>query len=138
MPVLVTWYIEHRVVYARYYGEITVEEMKENNAQLETHLDAAEAPAYILADARDAEKFPFSMSALWDVATGKPHPKLYWSLNVTPQRMQRFIATLLSQFNRVNSKQFATMEEALEFLQRLDKSLPDLSQIPLPTDVQHI
>ena len=47
MPVDVSWYLEGRIVYIRYYGDVTIEDKRNGADQEYDHLDAGTAPWYM-------------------------------------------------------------------------------------------
>lgn len=130
MPFQVSWYVEKRIVYGHYYGEITIEELTEATAIIYDYLEQTEAPAYLIVDTTDVTRHPYSLASLKQALGRDRHPNLAWTLGVTPNKMVRMMSGMLNQMARMQAKHFTKLEEALEFLQRLDKTLPDLSQKP--------
>ncbi len=130
MPFQVSWYVEKRIIYGRYYGEITLEELTEATDIIYDYLEETEAPAYLIADTTDVTRHPYSLAALRQALRKERHPNLAWSLGVTSNKMVRMMSGMLNQMARMQAKHFTKLEEALEFLQRLDSTLPDLSQKP--------
>ena len=52
---------------------------------------------------------------------------LGWALYISPSKMNRFFASIITQLTNKRGRQFATLEDGLRFLQDIDDSLPLLS-----------
>jgi len=123
--------VENRVIYVRSYGVVSVAEIQTASAQAGQMMDSGIKHVHMIADSIDVEKVTFNLTDLVKGLRGLPtSSNLGWSLNVSPNVMYRFMASIISQI--VNSRQrvFNTLEEAITFLQSVDETLPP---IPLPT-----
>jgi len=54
---------------------------------------------------------------------------LGWAVYISPKKMDRFFASVITQLLKKRSREFATLEEGIRFLQGIDETLPP---IPMP------
>jgi hypothetical protein len=52
---------------------------------------------------------------------------LGWAIFISPSKLNRFFASVVTQMSKKRGRQFATLEEGLMFLQDIDDTLPPLS-----------
>jgi hypothetical protein len=117
------WYIEKRVVLIVYEGEIKQEEMQQVNLELESYLREGQAPVHLISDNRRMGQVDLSMNLIADTFTTMK--KSGWGtvilVDVTP--MVRFFANVFGIQFGLKMKSVATMELALESLNKYDPGL---------------
>ena len=128
MPYKTTWLVEKRVVYTRMYGYVTSEEMEAYSRELEDFVHASEQLMYIITDATDTTGTNMGLRDLQKTQFADT-PNLGWSVYVSPKKMDRFFASVITQLWKKRSREFATLEEGIRFVQSVDESLPP---IPFP------
>ena len=128
MPYSTIWLIEKRVVYTRMYGFVTGEELQAQNRELEGYIQASEQLLYIITDATDSTGTNMGLRDLQKTQFADT-PNLGWSVYVSPKKMDRFFASVITQLWKKRSREFATLEEGIRFVQSVDESLPP---IPIP------
>lgn len=128
MPYATTWLVEKRVVYTRMYGFVTSEELLAHSRELESYVQASEQLLYIITDATDTTGTNMGLRDLQKTQFADT-PNLGWSIYVSPKNMDRFFASVITQLWKKRSREFATLEEGIRFVQSVDESLP---AIPFP------
>lgn len=85
---------------------------------------------HLITDATDIEKNLIGLNDL--IAFYKqysPSDKLGWSVYISPSKLNRFFASVVTQITKGRTREFASLPEGLKFLAERDDSLSD---IPLP------
>ena len=128
MPYNVSWLVDQRIIYTRMYGFVTGEELGAQKEEMEPLIKNSTQLLYIITDAtdttgtnmglRDLQKTQFADAA-----------NLGWAVYISPKKMDRFFASVITQLLKKRSREFATLEEGIRFLQSVDETLPP---IPLP------
>ena len=126
MPYETSWLVDKRVLYTRMYDFVTGEELEGMNKELQIFAQASEQLLHTISDAtdttgtdmglRDLQNSPFTEVA-----------NLGWGLYVSPSKMNRFFASVITQLSKKRGRQFATLDESLKFLNEMDDTLPPLS-----------
>jgi hypothetical protein len=126
MPVEVSWLIPQRVIYERFSGEVTLDDIRRNSELV--------APMM-------AEGIPL-IHTIIDVAAVTSHPGLNeirnstpmdtydnegWRILVGANAVARFVGSIILQLMKRRFRAYPTLEEALQFLENQDDSL-DLSE----------
>lgn len=124
----ISWYIPGRVVYAKFTGEISLndaETASELTAQL---LQAGDPPlVHLIADTTKLDRFPTNLNLLNRSASKHLwQPKLGWTIVISTNSTTRFISGIITQVARVRFRMFPTMEDGLKFLTDQDVTLRNL------------
>ena len=135
MPYKHGWFLESRIFYNEYWGDVTAEEIRqlaEFNLEYLDHSDAPLVHAFINIEAMGS--FPVNLSALRDsTLTTLRHPKMGWLIAYGKNnRFVSFLIPLVTQLFQTRYRLFDTYEEAVAFLQSVDTSLPDLGSPDVP------
>lgn len=128
MSYQVSWFQEPRILYVRYYGKLTAEDIHEANSQALIHLDAATTPpVHTLVNVIDMTELGFVFKdVLKDeaVINVSSHKKLGWVVYFNKQNpIYTFMANVVGQSYEEKVKFLDTEAEAVSFLQRIDPTL---------------
>ena len=126
MPYAISWLAEKRVVYTRTYGFVTGEELTNQNKEIQVYAQQTEQLVHIITDATDTTGTDMGIRDLQKTQFLSVH-NLGWALYISPSKMNRFFASIITQLSNKRGRQFATLEEGLTFLQQMDESLPPFS-----------
>ncbi len=129
MPYEISWYKDKRIIHARFYDTLTLEEMRSFFEELKRFRESGVDPVHVLSDVRSLKRFPMSLPAIRevipvldglgvDVLVGDHNP------------MIQFMVTVVAQFSNLELRQARTIDTALDILARLDPSLNDLPDKP--------
>ena len=130
MAYAIKWLLENRILYVLSTGIGTAEDVVNMNRDVQVWLEQCESRIHLIADGQ-TERNDISLGDLLTIIRSSPaSPKLNWMVYVSQNKMNRFFGGLASQISGANTKSFATLPEAIEFLKRTDLTLPD--NIPLP------
>lgn len=135
MPYELSWYTEKRIAHARLYGEVTTQDMKENNQRIvHDYLQLGTPPVHLLIDISAMEKFPTNLrqlKAASEVFLGEP--SLGWMVTVgKTNTLERFLTSTLTQLFGVKLHMAADLEAALAFLEKYGTEVPLVSKEPHP------
>ena len=127
MPYTMSWLVEKRVLYTRMHGFVTSEELQAQSREMEAYIHTSEQLLYIITDATDTTGTNMGLRDLQKTQFANT-PNLGWSVYISPKKMDRFFASVITQLWKKRSREFATLDEGIRFLQSIDESLP-----PIPT-----
>ena len=124
MPIEYSWLVKGRVVAMKSSGQLTAEDLKGEESIMTNYLEHATAPLlHIVADQTGLEKFPdlkLMSSSKWP-----KDPRVGWfvmyGLN---NKVLSFVASVGAQLFRMRIRMVNTRQDALEFLRRVDSTLP--------------
>lgn len=139
MPADVMWYVENRIVYIRFHGVITPEEITQQQAENRQLILQGEPPVHMIVDQTDLESYPVSVKRLRDAFNVNPQirERLGFVITISPSTMTRMLSSIISQISGVNNRQFDDLARAIRFLQQADQTLPELSLSPPAIKDQH-
>ena len=126
MSIQLSWYLENRVLLLTSQGESSDQDLLDIDQPIIEHLNQSNAPlVHLIADHRKGGKMP-SMKAAAQIQWPK-HPQYGWGIMVgLTNPVQRFLVAVASNFFKVRQRNFDTMDEALDFLNEVDTTLPAL------------
>lgn len=129
MPVQLSWHLENRVMMVVAEGDYTDEELINLDAQVIKYLDQSSAPlVHMIMDRQGTNHIP-SIKSVTMVKWPK-HPRYGWTLVVgSTNPFQRFVVAIANNFFKGRQRNFDTREEALDFLNLVDSTLPPLREI---------
>jgi len=133
MPYETSWLVEKRVVYTRMYGFVSGEELKTQNREMVAFIEQSEQLLHTINDATDTTGTDMGLRDLQQTQFTNVD-NLGWAIYISPSKMNRFFASVITQLSKKRGRQFATLEEGLRFLQEMDETLPPLS-VPEPSNV---
>lgn len=125
MPYETSWLVEKRVVYTRMYGYVTGEELLAQNLEMPKYIEQSEQLLHTINDATDTTGTDMGLRDLQN-AQFTDINNLGWAIYISPSKMNRFFASVITQLSKKRGRQFATLEEGLSFLQEMDDTLPPL------------
>ena len=128
MPYSLSWLVEKRIIYTRMYGFVTGEELLAQSQEMEGYIRASELLLYIITDATDTTGTNMGLRDLQKTQFADAK-NLGWAVYISPKKMDRFFASVITQLLKKRSREFATLEEGIRFLQGIDETLPP---IPMP------
>lgn len=136
MPSQISWLLDRRVIFVKFTGEVTVEDLQSFNTSMHEYLDLGQPPlVHIISDSSETNKFPINLGALNKVFfQQRPNPKMGWIVVITANRMLSFVSSMLAQLGKSRFRTFNTMQEAIAFLNDIDVTLPTL--VPPDTEKQ--
>ena len=124
----ITWYIPGRVVYAKFTGEINLNDA-ETAIELTAQIlqDGYPPLVHLLADTTKLYRVPTNLNLLNRSASKHLwQPKLGWTIVISTNSTTRFISGIITQVARVRFRMFPTMEDGLKFLADQDITLREL------------
>jgi hypothetical protein len=129
MPVDVSWFLEGRIIYVKYYEDVTIEDKQLGAEQEYEFLEAGSVPlVHVLLDITDQISSPTNIQAIQKALDkALKHPKKGWTLAYGKEefRMENFVNSVVTQSSAVRYRTFVTRQETLEFLVYVDPSLRD-------------
>jgi len=126
MPYKMSWLVEKRVIYTRLYGHVTSEELAAYYQEMLGYSQESELLLHTLTDSTDITNIDMGLRDLQNTPFADIR-NLGWAIFISSSKINRFFASVITQLSKKRGRQFATLEEALEFLQDIDETLPPLS-----------
>ncbi|MCU0513435.1 MAG: hypothetical protein MUE40_12805 [Anaerolineae bacterium] len=124
MPFHIAWYIPQRLIYVRLAGHITPADMTAGSARLVDCLDEGTPLVHLVVDDRDLESTPTSLAQVRNALQFLRHRSLGWVIATgSASPMFRFVTDMLARALRLRARRYATVAEALAFLQAQDATL---------------
>ena len=120
--------VDKRVIYTRLYGFITSEELSAQRVEMELLIQNSDQLLYIITDATDSTGTNLGLRDLQKTQFADA-TNLGWAVYISPKKMDRFFASVITQLLKKRSREFATLDEGIRFLQSVDETLPP---IPMP------
>lgn len=126
MPVQLSWYLEHHVIQIINSGTITDQDMLDADQPIIDYFNESNVPlVHLIVDNSNASYTP-SVKAVTKAKFPK-HAKCGWVLLVGPANsFMRFVNAVVSNVFKTRNRMFETFDEALDFLNDMDSSLPPL------------
>lgn len=130
MPTQHRWIVPERLIYIRTSGVVTLDDMLGNQQLIYGEIDEDGPTYHTITDLTEIEKFALGIPQIRELYVNTYVSKNYgWTVTVQPNSLQRFFASLASQFNQVESKQVSTFEEGLAFLVARDLNLGSVEDL---------
>jgi hypothetical protein len=129
----VSYLVDKRVVFINLYGKLTMDDLRKTTAESRRLCEEGIPFVHVISDTSDL-KVEMKVSDFMEMFRGLPPiPTVGWSVGVTSNSVHRFFFSIVAQLTHNKSRNFATMEEAIAFLQKADDTLP---VIPIPRKVK--
>jgi len=128
MPYEISWLVDKRVLYTRMYGFISSEEMDAQNKEIAEYAQKSELLLHTLNDGIGVTGTSMGLRDLQNTQFNNFN-NLGWAIYISPSKMNRFFASVITQLSKKRGRQFATLEEGLRFLQEIDDTLPQISML---------
>jgi hypothetical protein len=127
----ISWLIPNKVINLHVIGDISLESLATFSQDIIQHIEASDAPlVHLLADERDMGGFPSQIKRVLDAAAFLRHPRLGWFVIYgTDNKVLKFISYMVAQVTQIRHRRFVTQAEAFAFLQAVDTTLPNLSEV---------
>jgi len=133
MPMQQDWYVDQRVAFVRFWGEITVHDVVEAldiSARLVD--EGAQPHVHFLHDWTEINNFPTNIIQIRQKSNValEDEEKLGWMVVYgLDNRLLRFISQTVLQVFGIRFRMFETQEEAIAFLNEIDPTLPSIPPI---------
>jgi len=124
MPVEVTWYLEDRIIYSKYSGNVTIEDVRNGTQQVKKFAYQGTPLVHNIANMLEIETFPKNLRQIRNAIEQLDNNILGWTVIINRNKLLRFIVSTVSQLARARFLIFDNQEDALAFLYRMDASLP--------------
>jgi hypothetical protein len=122
MPFDISWLIDKRVVLMYMYGNVDIEEVKQQTEASRTYRALGVTPVHTIVDSREITKVPMSFDKIRQMMSSNAIPGS-WTIILTSNSVTRFIATLVTQTVGMQYRFMESPDEALAYLYQLDPSL---------------
>lgn len=130
MPFDISWYREGRIIYIKYYDDVTLEDKRISAEQECELLDAGVSSlVHVLLDITEQTSSSTHIKAIQDALDkALKHPKKGWTLAFGKEefRMENFVNSVVTQSSSARYRTFVTLQETLEFLVYVDSSLREV------------
>lgn len=130
MPIEIDWYLPDRILYVQLQETLTLDEIRANSDTFVAQIESSDAElVHALHDNATLTSVPKRLKDLSEsVKSAYSHPNLGWTVAYnTDDAVLKFLGNMLSGLFNLRYKIVDTKAEALAWLQRVDPSLPPLT-----------
>lgn len=144
MPYEMSWYVDERIVYEKFVGHVTVDEIRDLlHSGEELQKKAGDRTLYYIADITDLYSLPLNIVQLRKIELTPPARKgmtvVVSSPNYSVNSVATFFGKLMWTVFGLRFKILPDIEQAFAYLQEVDPSLRGLQLTKLgPTDTQPV
>lgn len=135
MPIKIYWLLENRVSYFKYIGDITLEELAEASEMGIRMLEESTNTLLVhtIQDGEAMGSFPRNLAQVNEITKqSHAHERMGWMVSSnTLDPITRFVAETVGKLSKTRQRFTDTVEEALTFLNYVDSTLPELSEVDL-------
>jgi hypothetical protein len=126
MPSQLSWYLENRVMQIVNHGDVADQDLFDIDESVIQYIDQSSAPlVHLIVDHRNGNNAP-SAKGLTQLNWPK-NPRLGWTILIGLKNpFQRFVTVVAANFFKIRLRLVNTMDEALDFLNEVDSTLPAL------------
>jgi hypothetical protein len=137
MPTQMRWMVEKRIIWVEVTGKGDDIDSGMQSPEAKAYWDQGIPLVHLLMDMRGLEGMPPIKRSNAQVEEQKKFmefvkQKAGWTLVLTENALVRFSSTIFASLFNSRQRFFGTMEDALDFLQEQDETLPNLKKHNLP------
>ncbi|MCE7948192.1 MAG: STAS/SEC14 domain-containing protein [Chloroflexi bacterium CFX4] len=125
MPQNIAWLIEKQIIIIYATGDVTLEEMQANDAEMAAYLAAGDPPVHMLADIKDLGRFPFDLIGLRKTTTYLQHPNLGHIAVYGASRMASSFAQMIVSLAGVKARFVRDYVDAINYLAQHDPRIKE-------------
>lgn len=126
MPYEILWHTDKRIVHEKFYGQVTLEEIREVIGRYMVLVLEGDAPVHTLVDVSMVTRYPGNLNNLRELFDPDNDPGVGWIMICGANNpLLRFLSSILKQvlLRKLKLRLFYSTEEALEFLAEQDPTL---------------
>lgn len=126
MAYQITWFVPKRIVLLKYQGELTEDELYASDAELCHFYDNGDADVEHIHQicVFEAKSKNSSLSVLMSMKWPR-HPRNGWMIGVgKPNSIERILGGFAAQLFKIHFRSFENIAQAVDFLYRIDPTLP--------------
>ena len=125
MPYSLNWYIKNEILYARYWGVTTADELRECLLKIREMIDSSPRHlVHIISDVGDIEQSVRLSDSLRVVREVGAHPRSGWSISIREKSpLVKIGAAFGTGVFKLRFRAFTTLDQALEHLKLYDEDL---------------
>jgi hypothetical protein len=126
----VSWYSESRVAWCQVWGDYTLDELRDSAAAGQVLIQTGTPLVHDLIDMRRMTDYPKNIREIIKLTPIFKEPNLGWVVVLTEDKIVGFLSHAVTSISKVRIRTFTNPQEALEFLARIDETLPPLAAYP--------
>lgn len=121
------WLVDQHVLYAYYWDQIGIEDLKAASEYAIEQLRGSDRPlVHIVVDMRDLKNYPKNVFEISNATAIFREKNLGWVVLLTHDRVISFLGATVTQIaSKVRFRSFQQPEDGFKFLHKVDASLPD-------------
>lgn len=117
------WHRENRIIKGQFVGDLSVEDLIALGKTAQEYVEQGVAPVHFVVDVTKMGKFPQNVVVLRNSLSYLKNPKMGWNVIVGTPAIVAAFAQIIARVTGVSYKNVATMDAAMEFLERVDATL---------------
>lgn len=123
MPYQIDWLIPNRIIDVTLKDETNIEELMRLVQVMEAYIRDGEAPIHIIMRADTITSFPNDIQDSYKIFRLLPRQQIGYLIVTTTDTVLQYITSTTARLIGLRWRTYATSEEAIQFLARIDKSL---------------
>ncbi|MDZ4766322.1 MAG: hypothetical protein SGI73_17410 [Chloroflexota bacterium] len=118
-----TWTVEKRIIYARIFEEITLDDVTQIVKRLNQMIREGDQPVHILCDLRETKRFPMNLRDVVGAVdkSDQPHNS-GWSIIISSNSLIRFLGSVAVQLSGARAHVCTDIETAFRYIAARDGS----------------
>lgn len=125
--VTVRWLIPERVIYIKAQGTLDVSDRETAHSQIIGLIHSCATPSvHLISDTKQMTYIPWSVFNRPSGLAGHPRRGWWFNIGTVPTMRIRWLSRFLARLSRRRYIHCESLDEALQMLQKLDPTLPDL------------
>lgn len=126
MPYQISYHIDKRIIYHRFYGTVTIDDIRRGNEDAIQLIRQGLPPVHDIVDASDVTKLQFTLRELLESTSFFKEQNLGWMILVGGNPLVRFFASVLGQVGAMRFRIADDNQEALRTLRKVDLSMQNI------------
>ncbi len=128
------WFVENKIIITDFIGDISLDDLKSSGMQVMQLLEQSDSPlVHLITNETDLLSLPSSIKEMSESSPFMKHPQMGWMIMYgSEDRLAKFKAAIVTGIVQTRHRRFLTLQESLEFLVAMDKSLPAVEEMMNP------
>ncbi len=127
MPVKVVWFLEDRIIYSDYSGDVTIDDISNGTQQVKVLAYEGTPLVHNIANILDINTFPKNLRQIINSIEQLDNNVLGWTIIINNNKLLRFIVATVCKIAGARFRIFDNQDDAIKFLYRMDISLQKLA-----------
>jgi hypothetical protein len=121
----VTWKIHQRLIYVKFEGHVSINDIAQATAKVTPSIREGQAPVHVIADMLQVDRYPREFSKLAGAIPHLAEPNLGKTVLVgTNNQLVKLMVDVIRHAVQIDLRMVESLEKALDLLYEADPTLP--------------